>query len=68
MPGVRNEECHRSGFNIGQLVADGKLDYDDAGQALLDAAPLAVDFAETEARNAIRSGLDAGTAHPRSRR
>ncbi len=62
--GTRNDTLNRSAFNVGQLVGAGLLDATTAISLLLGAA-LHAGLGDTEARNTIASGLQAGIANPR---
>lgn len=65
--GNRNDQLNKSAFALGELVASNwsGLTRSQVENMLLSAAPLAHDFTEAEARNTIKSGLDAGMNHPR---
>lgn len=65
--GTINNTLNKAAYNLGQLVGDGLLGRTEVENILFDTA---VQRGETEsrARRTIRSGLDAGTANPRSRR
>jgi len=63
--GTRNDQLNRSAYNLGTLVGAGVLPYAIAEAALLDAAGRAGLLME-EARNTIRSGLEAGQLQPRT--
>ncbi len=63
--GSRNHTLNRAAFALGQIVAGGHLDPDDATGRLADAA-LAAGLAETEIRSTIASGLSAGASSPRN--
>jgi hypothetical protein len=65
--GNRNATLNRAAYNLGQLVADGKLDRHHV-EARLFVAAVAVGQYEREARATIKSGLEAGMLNPRSRR
>jgi hypothetical protein len=65
--GSRNHTLNRAAFCIGQIVGAGVLDATLVEQTLTDSA-LAAGLTEREARLTIRSGLGAGTAHPRGPR
>ena len=66
-PGGRNHRLVRAAFRAGQLVAGAELDAGRA-EATLVAAAMAAGLSAAEARATTRSGLAAGTGHPRSRR
>lgn len=61
----RNNRLNLAAFNLGQIVADGQLEYTDVESALLVAA-LASGLGEGEALRTINSGLKAGMQKPRS--
>lgn len=63
--GQRNSQLNCSAYNLGQLVAAGQLDLPTVVDALLLAATRA-GLGATEAERTIVSGLNAGTATPRS--
>ncbi len=62
--GQRNETLNRAAFALGQLIAGGVLDVDDAADALLLAAQR-IGLPPTEAERTIASGLESGAAQPR---
>jgi len=62
--GARNDVLNRASFNLGQLVAAGRLAENVAALALLDAARVA-GLSEVEAERTVRSGLAAGRRFPR---
>src|SRR5262249_30988825 len=63
-PGTRNSTLNRAAFRLGQLVATGVLERMTVEVALTGAA-LAAGLEEREVERTIRSGLEAGLAHPR---
>ena len=63
-PGTRNSTLNRAAFRLGQLVATGALDRTTVGVALTGAA-LAAGLGPHEVERTIKSGLEAGLAHPR---
>lgn len=63
--GSRNDQLNRSAFALGQLVAGGELDNQEAEAALLGAA-LSAGLPEHGARKTIASGMAAGEKEPRS--
>ena len=63
--GARNDTLNRAAFSLGQLAAGGELQRIEAETALQQAAR-ACGLPDTEARNTIRSGLDAGAKQPRT--
>jgi hypothetical protein len=66
-PGRRNATLNRAAFNLGQLIAAGQLDADQA-RAVLLAAALEAGNPEAKARATIESGLRGGAAKPRQSR
>lgn len=62
--GERNDTLNRAAFSLGQLIAGGALDADQAATALLIAAARC-GLEETEARRTVASGFRAGSAQPR---
>src|SRR5215472_7045854 len=60
----RNGTLNRSAFKIGQLVASGKVEEDEAREKLADAAR-DVGLDEGETLRTLESGLGAGMATPR---
>ncbi len=62
--GERNDVLNRAAFSLGQLIAGGALDPDEAATALLVAAARS-GLEETEARRTVASGFRAGLAQPR---
>jgi len=66
-PGRRNTTLNRAAFNLGQLVAAGLLEADQA-RAVLWAAALEAGNPEAKARATIESGLSGGAAKPRRHR
>lgn len=65
--GTRNHQLNESAFRLGTLVGAGKLDAQEVGHALLDAA-LRCGLGQREAEATILSGLRAGARNPRTRR
>ena len=65
--GSRNQTLNRAAFCLGQIVATGALDATAVETVLVDSA-LHAGLGEREARRTLRSGLDAGMAHPRGPR
>jgi hypothetical protein len=63
LPGTRNSTLNRAAFRLGQLVATRDLDRTTVEAALTGAA-LAAGLGEQEVERTIRSGLEAGLAHP----
>jgi hypothetical protein len=64
LPGMRNATLNRAAFCLGQLVATRDLDRTTVEAALTGAA-LDAGLGEREVERTIRSGLEAGLAHPR---
>ena len=65
----RNDQLNDSSYAIGQFVGAGGLSYSDAMDRLYGAASAngyVKKDGSAEARATIKSGLDAGTQHPRS--
>jgi hypothetical protein len=62
--GYRNHRLNIAAFNLSQLVAGGYLDRDDVWNALYTTS-LAIGLTEDETVATLRSGLNAGTLHPR---
>ena len=62
--GTRNATLNRAAFCLGQLVATRDLDRTTVEAALTGAA-LAAGLGEPEVERTIKSGLEAGLAHPR---
>ena len=62
--GKRNHTLNESAFRLGQLVAGGQLDREEAEAALVQAA-IRAGLSESEARGTAASGLDAGERDPR---
>src|SRR4029079_11422398 len=62
--GKRNDQLNRSAFSLGQLVAAGLLNSERVEGALL-AAAIGSGLGQQEAIATIKSGLDAGSRHPR---
>lgn len=65
-PGTRNDTLHRAAFNLGQLVAAGRLDAQAAADAL-HAAGHAIGLPPGEVQKTTASGMRAGMNNPRSR-
>jgi hypothetical protein len=65
--GYRNDQLNRSAFNLGQLVAEGRLAESEVRIMLFETA-LLIGLPEIEAARTIRSGLTAGIAKPRTNR
>jgi hypothetical protein len=63
-PGTRNSTLNRAAFRLGQLVAARALDRTTVESTLTRAA-LAAGLGLREVERTIRSGLEAGLAHPR---
>src|SRR5262249_34981381 len=63
-PGTRNSTLNRAAFRLGQLVATRALDRTTVEVALTGAA-LAAGLGPHEVERTIKSGLEAGLAHPR---
>ena len=63
--GARNEALNRAAYALGQIVAAGHLAEGEVVRALGDAA-LAAGLSPAEILPTIRSGLQAGSSHPRS--
>lgn len=61
---TRNNTLNRSAFNLGQLIADGRLPEKQVTAALTHAA-LAAGLEPREIAATLRSGLTAGQRHPR---
>lgn len=64
-PGAQNNQLNQSAYNLGQLVGDGILAYDQAAAALL-AAAIAIGQDEPQSRRTINSGINAGVRATRS--
>jgi hypothetical protein len=64
-PGTRNDTLNRAAFNLGQLAAGGLLPRLAVITALAGAAERA-GLPAGEVQRTIRSGLEAGLAHPRT--
>lgn len=64
MEGTRNDRLNEAAFKLGTLVGAGALDRGTV-EADLYRAALASGLSGREAAVTIKSGLDAGTAHPR---
>jgi hypothetical protein len=62
--GSRNATLNRAAFRLGQLVAMSSIDR-TAVELTLTGAALAAGLGEREVERTIRSGLEAGLAHPR---
>jgi hypothetical protein len=67
LPGRRNATLNRAAFNLGQLVAAGRLDAEEVRSMLL-AAALEAGNPKVKAMATIASGLRGGAAKPRRRR
>jgi hypothetical protein len=68
VPGERNHALFCAAANLGELVAGGGLDADDARAVLMAAATVHIGadgFTATEADKTITSGLRKGAARPR---
>lgn len=63
-PGGRNNRLNVAAFSLGTLVGAGALPRGDVERALAESARR-VGLGETETRETVKSGLDAGIAHPR---
>ena len=63
--GTRNDTLNTASFNLGQLIAAGKLDGNSATAALLGAA-VSAGLSEREAVATITSGITAGLREPRA--
>src|SRR6516225_3903577 len=63
-PGMRNSTLNRAAFRLGQLVAAQALDR-VAVEVALTGAALAAGLGAHEVERTIKSGLEAGLAHPR---
>ena len=63
--GGRNDRLNTAAFNLGQLVAAGKLDYGTVYQEL-HRAGVDIGLSATEAGSAIASGLRGGASKPRA--
>lgn len=61
---TRNDTLNEAAFNLGTLVGAGVLDRAEV-EAGLEAAAGQAKLGDGETRRTIRSGLDAGIAHPR---
>ena len=61
----RNNQLNQSAFAIGQLVAGGEIDRETAEESLFNAA-VEAGLPEHEARQTLRSGIEAGMKQPRS--
>lgn len=61
--GQRNATLNKAAYTVGGLVADGRLDEDEARDLLMDAARSA-GLGEHEAEKTIASGLRAGAQFP----
>jgi len=62
--GERNNTISRKAYKMGGYIASGNLLESDVMEALLEAAPIAPDFTETEAMKTIHSGIQAGKNEP----
>lgn len=62
--GTRNDRLNTAAYSLGQLVAGGELDEQDA-RVSLEAAARACGLPDREALQTINSGLNAGLADPR---
>lgn len=60
----RNDTLNKASFRIGQLVAHGVLDRRTV-EAELNSAALTCGLTEVESTPTIKSGIDAGSKHPR---
>jgi len=60
----RNNRLNQAAFSLGQLVGAGILDCGEVEAALYDVA-LSIGLGDTETRDTIRSGLEAGLKEPR---
>ena len=65
LEGNRNDRLNLAAFRLGQLAAEDKLNLNDAGNRLLEAAVYS-GLPAHEAEQTIRSGLAAGMHHPRN--
>jgi hypothetical protein len=63
--GTRNSTLNRAAFRLGHILATGALDRTTV-EAALNGAALATGLGQHEVERTIRSGLEAGLAHPRS--
>lgn len=63
--GARNSNLNIAAFNAGTLIGGGALDRAEAERALMDAAA-ACGLSESEAMPTIKSGIVAGSNHPRT--
>ena len=63
-PGTRNDTLNRAAFNLGQLVATGMLPSPATVTELINAAERS-GLPREEACRTIRSGMTAGSRHPR---
>lgn len=63
-PGRRNNDLNRAAFALGQLVGAGHLDAGLVHDLLVDAG-LATGLEDHEVAATVRSGLGAGSRHPR---
>jgi hypothetical protein len=66
-PGTRNDTLNRAAYNLGQLVAAGRLAEDDVTTELT-AAAIKAELESPEIQRTIASGLAAGQRHPRRAR
>jgi putative DNA primase/helicase len=62
--GTRNTALNKAAFALGQFVGAGELSRSDVESELLDAA-LAAGLSESEVRDTLRSGIEAGMKEPR---
>ena len=62
--GSRNHQLNKAAFSLGQLIAAGELDQGQVETALLSAAA-GIGLPASEAKGAIKSGLQAGMKKPR---
>jgi hypothetical protein len=63
-PGTRNHTLNAAAYALGQLVAAGALEGDATANALSNAGKV-IGLAEREIEATVRSGLAAGSRHPR---
>ena len=69
-PGTRNDALNRSAFNLGQIIATGRLDEQEARDHLFEAAEacgLVADDSTQQVWATIDSGVAAGKTQPRFR-
>ena len=62
--GGRNRSCFVAGASAGRFVPGGFLDETEIIAKLTQAAPIAGDFTQKEAEQAIRNGIEAGRSSP----